>query len=156
GIERDDGDESKLGKLEALLEERGCSPSDHIAPLAALLSIPAGDRYPLPDLTPHELKERIFDAFFDQLRRLCAAKPVLLVFEYLHWIDPTSLEFLTRLVEEVSGLPTLVIATARPEFTPPWPNHWYISTMALTGLGRPEAEALIASIAQGKTLPSEV
>jgi DNA-binding winged helix-turn-helix (wHTH) protein/tetratricopeptide (TPR) repeat protein len=154
GIERDDGAEAKLSKLEALLKERGCS--DHTAVLATLLSIPAGERYPLPDLTPHELKQRVFDALFDQLRGLGAVKPVLLVFEDLHWIDPTSLEFLSRLVEEASHLPLLVIATARPEFTPPWPNHWYISTMALTGLGRPDIEAMVASIAQGKALPAEV
>jgi predicted ATPase/DNA-binding winged helix-turn-helix (wHTH) protein len=156
GIERDDGAESKLSKLEALLEERGCSLPDQIAPLAALLSIPAGERYPLPDLTPHELKERVFEALFDQLRGLSTAKPVLLVFEDLHWIDPTSLEFLSRLVDEASGLPLLVIATARPEFTPPWPNHWHISTIALTRLGRWDVEAMVASIAQGKALPAEV
>jgi DNA-binding winged helix-turn-helix (wHTH) protein/tetratricopeptide (TPR) repeat protein len=156
GIERDDGAEAKLSKLEALLKERGCSSPDHTAPLATLLSIPAGERYPLPDLTPHELKERVFDAFFHLLRGLSAAKPVLLVFEDLHWIDPTSLEFLSRLVEEASGLPLLVIATARPEFAPPWPNYWYISTMALTRLGRPDIEAMVASIAQGKALPAEV
>jgi DNA-binding winged helix-turn-helix (wHTH) protein/tetratricopeptide (TPR) repeat protein len=156
GIEGDHYDaESRLSKLEAWLE-RGSLLPDRIAVLAALLSIPAGDRYPLPDLTPHELKERVFDALFDQLRGLSTSGPVLLVFEDLHWIDPTSLEFLSRLVEEASGLPLLVIATARPEFTPPWPNHWYVSTTALTRLARPDVETMIASVARGKALPAEV
>jgi DNA-binding winged helix-turn-helix (wHTH) protein/tetratricopeptide (TPR) repeat protein len=157
GIEGDHDDaESKLSKLEAWLENRASLLPDRMAALAALLSIPGGDRYPLPDLTPHELKERVFDALFDQLRGLSAAGPVFLVFEDLHWIDPTSLEFLSRLVEEASDLPLLVIATARPEFTPPWPNHWHISTTALTRLSRPDVEAMVASVAQGKALPADV
>jgi len=60
------------------------------------------------------------------------------------------------MVEQTSSLPLLLVATARPEFTPPWPNHWHVTIMALTRLGRLDVETLIGSVTQGKALPSEV
>jgi DNA-binding winged helix-turn-helix (wHTH) protein/tetratricopeptide (TPR) repeat protein len=156
GIEADDDAESKLGKLEGLLEGPAPSPPEHLAILATLLSIPTGQRYPVPNLTPHEFKERVFDAMLDQLKALCTARPVFLVFEDLHWIDPSSLELLSRLVEDAASLRLLLVATARSEFRPPWANHWHISTMAPARLGRQDVEALITSIADGKALPAEI
>jgi tetratricopeptide (TPR) repeat protein len=110
----------------------------------------------MPPLTPRQIKERTFGVLLDQLRRLCAKQPVLVVFEDLHWIDPTSLELLTHLVEQAARLPFLLVATARPELTPPWPNHSHISLVALTRLCRPDVESLIGSVLRGKALPPEV
>ena len=73
-----------------------------------------------------------------------------------NWIDPTSLEALSRIIEEASGLRLLLLMTARPEFTPPWPNHRHTATMALTRLGRSEIEALVAGMSHGRPLPLEV
>jgi class 3 adenylate cyclase/tetratricopeptide (TPR) repeat protein len=156
GIQQSDDVETKLSKLESLLATLGAPPAEHVVLFAALLSIPGGERYPLSTLTPQQLKERSFSALVDQLRLLCTAQPVLLVFEDLHWIDPTSLELLSHLVEQASDLPLLLVATARPEFAPPWPNHWHISTLALTRLGRGDVEILIETVAQGRVLPAEV
>ena len=111
---------------------------------AALLSIPGGDRYPLPNLTPQRLKERTLGALLAHLKRLAAHQPVLMVFEDLHWIDPTSLELLSLAVDQTRGKRLLLLATSRPEFTPPWPSHRHISTIALTRLDKTEGEALVA------------
>ena len=92
GIRRNDRPEAKLRKLELSLEYSSRPPDEQVSLFAALLSIPGGDRYPLPDLEPQELKKRILAALSDLLRRHCAARPVLALFEDLHWIDPTSLE----------------------------------------------------------------
>ncbi|HWE21885.1 MAG TPA: AAA family ATPase [Hyphomicrobiaceae bacterium] len=156
GIGRDDSPEVKLGKLKALLASLGRPPAEHVALFASLLSIPGGDRYRLPDLTPQEVKERTVNALMDLLRGLCYSQPVLAVYEDLHWIDPTSLELLSHVVEEASRLRLLLVGTARPEFTPPWPNHWHTDMMALTRLAPLDAEALIGSMTQGKALPAEV
>ena len=156
GIRRNDRPEAKLRKLELSLEYSSRPPDEQVSLFAALLSIPGGDRYPLPDLEPQELKKRILAALSDLLRRHCAARPVLALFEDLHWIDPTSLELLTQVVEEASDLPLLVVGTARPEFTPPWPNHWHTTAMPLTRLPPSDVEALIGSVTKGKTLPQEV
>jgi DNA-binding winged helix-turn-helix (wHTH) protein/class 3 adenylate cyclase/tetratricopeptide (TPR) repeat protein len=156
GIRRTDPAEVKLGKLELSLEYSSRPPDEHISLFAALLAIPGGERYRLPDLAPQDMKERTLGALVDLLRRHCAAKPVFALFEDLHWIDPTSLELLTQVVEEASDLPLLLVGTARPEFAPPWPNHWHTAAMPLTRLGPSDVETLIGSVTRGKALPAEV
>jgi DNA-binding winged helix-turn-helix (wHTH) protein/tetratricopeptide (TPR) repeat protein len=156
GIRRNDRPEAKLRKLELSLESSSRPPDEHVALFAALLSIPGGDRYPLPDLTPQQMKERTLGALLDLLRRHCAARPVFALFEDLHWIDPTSLELLTQAVEAAADLPLLLVGTTRPEFTPPWPNHWHTATMPLTRLRPSDVETLIGSVTKGKALPPEV
>jgi predicted ATPase len=102
------------------------------------------------------LKEHTLAALLRRIKRLCTARPVLMIVEDLQWIDPTSLEALSRIIEEASGLRLLLLMTARPEFTPPWPNHRHTATMALTRLGRSEVEALVAGMSHGRPLPLEV
>ena len=112
--------------------------------------------YPPPNLTPQELKGRTLAVLIANLLRLAARQPVLMVFEDAHWIDPTTLELLTRAIDQAPGSRLLVIITARPEFIPPWPSHRHISTIALGRLDRTEAMALVAGVAGGKALPPEL
>src|SRR6516225_3270530 len=79
-----------------------------------------------------------------------------MLFEDLHWIDPTSLELLTAIVDRVQRLPVLLLVTTRPEFTPPWPSHAHVTALPLTRLSRRECVALVDRIADGKVLPDEV
>ena len=58
GIERDDAPETKLDKLEVLLRQSSENPAEDMPLFAALLSIPGGDRYPLPNVHASALKER--------------------------------------------------------------------------------------------------
>jgi class 3 adenylate cyclase/predicted ATPase len=155
-IERDDSAEAKLDKLQSLLAQSSGNLAEDMPLFAALLSIPGGDRYPLPEMTPQRRKERILAALFDRLRRLASRQPVLMVFEDLHWIDPTSLDLLSRAIEQIGEKRVLLLATARPEFTPSWPNHRHTSTISLNRLGRSDGETLITGIAKGKRLPAEV
>jgi DNA-binding winged helix-turn-helix (wHTH) protein/tetratricopeptide (TPR) repeat protein len=156
GIRRQDSPEVRLLKLETLLDSFGKWSCEEVALLAALLEIPGGDRYPLPDLDPQQLRERTLEALREGVRRLCVIRPVLAVFEDLHWIDPTSLAQLSRTVEEIPALPMLLVGTARPEFSPPWPNSWHTSTLPLTGLSPAQVKALIGGVTQGRALPAEV
>jgi tetratricopeptide (TPR) repeat protein len=95
-------------------------------------------------------------ALLAQLVGVAARKPVLMIFEDAHWIDPTSLELLALTVERVAQLPVLLVITARPEFAPPWPGHAHVTTIPLTRLGRSDGAALVRRITAGKTLPDEV
>lgn len=155
-IERDDTAESKLNKLEALLGSSSLSLANDMPLFAALLSIPGGERYPLPSLAPKLVKEKTLVAMLGHLKRLAGDRPVLIVFEDLHWIDATSLELVSRIVEQSSSLRLLLVATARPEFVLPWPSQRHTSTVVLTRLGRSEIEALVSGVAGGKPLPPEV
>jgi predicted ATPase len=85
-----------------------------------LLSLPASELYPLPDLSPQRKKERTLEALIHQLEGLVRQQPVVIVFEDAHWIDPTSRELLDLTVERARSLPVLLIVTFRLEFQPRW------------------------------------
>jgi predicted ATPase len=94
-------------------------------------------------------------ALLAQLDGLAARQPVLMIFEDIHWIDPTSLELLTATVEHVPQLRVLLLVTARPEFTLPWPSYPHTTTVPLARLGRREGAALVERVTSGKRLPKE-
>jgi DNA-binding winged helix-turn-helix (wHTH) protein/predicted ATPase len=155
-IEREDDADARLDKLEALLRPSSASLAEDMPLFAALLGIPGGSRYPIPSATPQRLKERTLNALLAQLRQLAARQPMLMVFEDLHWIDPTSLELLSLVIEKMQNQRLLLLATARPEFTPPWPSHRHISAMALPRLDQAEAAAVVAGITGNKEMPPAV
>jgi hypothetical protein len=107
GFARDDTPSTKLEKLESLLV--GAAPSvEDVALLADLLSLPASERRPLPDLSPLQKKQRTLEALIRQLEGLARQQPVVMVFEDAHWIDPTSRELLDLIVERMRSLPVLL------------------------------------------------
>jgi predicted ATPase len=157
GFERDDGAALKLDKLEALLAQSSQDVAHDAALLAALLSIRTGDRYPpLLELGPQKRKEETLAALLAQLDGLAAKRPVLMIFEDAHWIDPTSQELLERIVDGVQRLPVLLIVTGRPESAPTWAGHAHVTVQALNRLGRREGSAMIERLAGGRELPREV
>lgn len=155
GFERGDPPYEKLSKLNALLAQSTHNP-EHLAILANLLALRVEDHYRLRDVTPQKRKEKTFAALLAQLDGLAAQQPVYLIFEDVHWIDPTSLELLAAAVEQVPQHRVLILITARPEFTPPWPSYPHTTTLFLTRLGRHDGAALVRRLTGGKTLPREV
>jgi class 3 adenylate cyclase/predicted ATPase len=155
GFTHDDPLVAKLEKLEALVA-RAEPPEGDVALVADLLSLPASERHPLPNLSSQRKRERTLEALLRQVEGLARQQPVLMVFEDAHWIDPTSRELLDLTVERVSSLPVLLIVTFRPEFQPPWIGQPQVTMLALNRLDRRERTALVQQIAGGKALPKEV
>jgi predicted ATPase/class 3 adenylate cyclase len=155
GFKHSDSPQEKLSKLNALLAQSTHDP-EQVAVLANLLALPTDDHYRLQDLAPQKRKEKTLAALLAQLDGLAAQQPVLIIFEDVQWIDPTSLELLAANVERVPELRALLLVTARPEFTPPWPNYPHLTTISLTRLGRRDGAALVQRVTGGKTLPKEV
>jgi len=155
GIARDDTPAARLEKLEALLV-RVTPPDEDVALLADLLSLPASERHPLPNLSSQRKKERTLEALIRQLERLARQKPVVMIFEDAQWIDPTSRELLDLTIERVRSLPVLLIVTFRAEFQPPWTGQPQVTMLALSRLDRRDRTALVAQITGGKALPDEV
>src|SRR6516164_5427268 len=120
GFLRDDTTEQKLAKLDVVLARSTAEP-EAIDLIADLLSLPT--RYPMPELSPQQRKEKTLAALLAQVDGLARKQPVLILFEDMHWIDPTSLELLTATIDRVQHQPVLPVATARPGFTPPWPSQ---------------------------------
>jgi predicted ATPase len=156
GIEQDDGDEVRLDKLETLLTRSTENLAETVSLFAALLSIVGGERHPPPALTPQQLKQRTLAVLLDQLRRRADHRPALVVFEDLHWIDPTTLELLSMVIDRAPEMPMLLVASFRPEFKPPWPSHGYVSTISLGRLNRSEGQALVRGIARDQALAPEL
>ncbi len=155
GFTRDDPSAAKLEKLKAALA-RAAPLEEDVALLADLMSLPASERHPLPNLSPQRKKERTLEALLRQLDGVAHRQPVLIVFEDAHWIDPTSRELLDLTVEHVRNLPVLLIVTFRPEFQPPWTGQPQVTMLALSRLDRHDRTALVTQIAGSKALPNEV
>ena len=79
-----------------------------------------------------------------------------MIFEDLHWIDPTSLEALDRAVGRIKTLPALLIVTFRPEFNAPWIGQSRVTSLTLNRLGEVETAAIIARLAGNRALPADV
>jgi predicted ATPase/class 3 adenylate cyclase len=155
-IAPDDPPEVKLDKVERLLDLAVANVAD-VAPLIAeLLSVRGDGRYAPLDLTPQQRKSGTFAALLAQLEGLAMQNPTLIVLEDAHWLDPTTLEFFGLVVERTQRLPVLLVVTFRPEFSPPWTNHAHVMALALSGLARTQAAAVVARVAGGKALPAPV
>jgi class 3 adenylate cyclase/predicted ATPase len=155
---RDDSTAEKLDKLEALLRQSTSDHLDETVPLfAALLSIPTGQRYPPLEMTPQRQKEKTLESLLELLACLARENPVLVVFEDLHWVDPTTLELIDRFVEQIRTLPVLLILTFRPDFTPPsWVDYPYVSLHTLNRLNETKTAEITAELTGGKALPPQV
>ena len=156
GFRREDTAEQRLAKLEAVLAQGTNDLSEAVPLLADLLSIPTGDRYPPLDLTPQKRKEKTLHALLAQLEGLAARQPVLMVWEDVHWSDPTTRESLDLLIDRVPTLRVLVILTFRPEFTPPWIGRPHVTMLTLNRLPRRQRAEMIAHVTGGKALPKEI
>ena len=76
--------------------------------------------------------------------------------EDVHWADPSTLEVLALLLDQVPTARMLMLLTFRPEFTPPWTARSHVSHLVLSRLGRKQTSAIVEQITGGKALPSEV
>ena len=156
GIARTDTAGQKLDKLGRILEGTAESRIEAAPLLAALLSIPFGERYPPLQINELVQKQRTMEILEEQLIQLSSGGPVLVVFEDAHWIDPTSLELMNRVIRRVADLPVMIIVTHRPEFTPPWLDLGHVTMLKLNQLGRSEVMDLIHEAAGGKILPETI
>jgi hypothetical protein len=156
GLRRDDTDEQRLDKLEAVLARGTNDLSEAVPLLADLLSIPTGDRYPPLNLSPQKRKEKTLLAQLAQVEGLATQQPVLMVWEDVHWSDPTTRESLDLLIDRVPTLRVLVILTFRPEFTAPWIGRPHVTMLTLNRLPRRQGAEMIAYVTGGKALPKEI
>jgi predicted ATPase len=156
GFRREDTDAQRLNKLETVLGQATNDLGDTVPLLAALLSIPTRGRYPPLNLNARKQKERTLHALLAQVKGLAARQPVLIVWEDVHWIDPTSRELLDLIVERVPSLPVLLIVTYRPEFVSPWVGRSQVTLTTLNRLSPRRCAEIIARVTGGKSLPEDV
>jgi class 3 adenylate cyclase/predicted ATPase len=154
---RDDTSETKLAKLEQGLQASRL-PLDEVVPLlATLFAVPLPEaRYTPLHLSPQRQRQKTLDVLLAWLVAEAGSKPTLTVWEDLHWADPSTLEFLSLLVDQTPTARLLTLFTCRPEFRPSWPSRSYLTHLTLGRLGDAQVGAIIERIADGKALPAEV
>ena len=155
GFVHDDTTEAKLDKLDALLAQ-SFTPRQDAALFAEMLSLTNDRRYPTLELDPQQRRQKTLQALTAQLEALARAKPVLMIFEDVHWIDPTTLEAVGRTVERLRTLGVLLIVTYRPEFEPPWIGRPYVTALTLNRLGEREIASMIDRVKGNKALPESI
>ena len=153
---REDTPEARLAKLEKLLARVLDGLDDALPLLAALLDIPTGDRYAPLDLSPQRRRQRTLEVLIDLLAARTRERPVLVVYEDVHWADPSTLELLDLVVERMRWLSALVLITFRPEFQPPWTGQGHVTQLPLNRLGRRQGAAIVERLTRGKALPAKV
>jgi predicted ATPase/class 3 adenylate cyclase len=153
----DDTPADKLRKLEDALQPSPLPLAEGVPLLAALLSVPLpAERYPPLTLSPQRQKQKTLAALLTWLLALTEAQPVLFIVEDLHWIDPSTLEFLTLLVDQGPTTRLLTLLTCRPEFQPSWGFRTHLTPITLQRLPQAQVEELIARVTGGTVLPPEV
>lgn len=152
-FERDDTPGVLLSKLETLLAG-ATKRDDGIGLISDFMGLCADDSPFLPNLSLQRRRERLLHALLMQFTSLAGRQPVLMLFEDAHWVDPTSLELLSLIVERIRRLPVLLVVTFRPEFRPPWAGLPHVLALALGALGRREAASLVSRTAGDAVLPT--
>ncbi len=156
GMTRDTSPTARLEKLEALVSQQLEDANSIIPVLAALLSISTKDRYAPLELTPQQLKNRTFSALLALLQASAERQPVILVFEDVHWADPTSLELLERIRDHVQNWRMLVILLHRPDLTLPWTEQPHVASLTINRLDRVQVSSMVESLTEGQVLPRTV
>src|SRR4030095_9254102 len=138
-VDREESPQQKLRKLEGFVVQYGLPLMETVPLFAALLSLPLGTDYAPLTVSPEQQKQQTLHALLTVMLRIAAQQPVLFVLEDLHWVDPTTLEFLTLLVDQGPTARILVLLTFRPDFSPPWTGRAHLTQMTLPRLPRRQA-----------------
>jgi class 3 adenylate cyclase len=155
-FERQDSLAQKLTKVEGFLVERGLPLAETVPLFCSLLSIPLGAEYLPLDTPAEQQKLQTMRALMTIPFRRAEKQPVMLIFEDLHWIDPTTLEYLNMLVDAIPTAPILAMFTCRPDFQSPWTYHPNVTLLDVKRLPSDAAAELTHQVAQGKPLPAQV
>jgi predicted ATPase len=155
-FDREESPQQKLHKLEGHLVQYGFPLAEAVPLHAALLSIPLTADYAPLTMSPEQHKQQTLHALLTTLRRIAAQQPVLFVMEDLHWVDPSTLEFLSLLVDQGPTTRILALLTCRPDFTAPWTGRSHLTQVTLPRLPRRQAAEMAGRVAHSKTLPAEV
>jgi class 3 adenylate cyclase len=151
---RDEAQDAKLDKLEALIVTQYGRPKTDVRFVAAILSIPCKHRYgPLP-MTPQKHKDETLRTLVDIIEAAARRQPSVMLFEDAHWADPTTLEVLDLLIDRVKTVPLLVVLTHRPEFRSRWSDQGHVGALNLSKLTRAQSAAMVSALAGGKALPA--
>ncbi|MFP6736712.1 MAG: AAA family ATPase, partial [Rhodospirillales bacterium] len=156
GIEKNDDDGARAAKLDEFVGGLELDPAEITPYIGGLLFEPIDERHAAPDSSPEERKRHLFEALLSLLAVQAGRRPFLMIAEDIHWIDPSTEEFLGALIDRIRDLKMLLLMASRPEYAVSWSGQPHVTTLALNRLGRADSAEIINGVTGGKTLPSEV
>jgi DNA-binding winged helix-turn-helix (wHTH) protein/predicted ATPase len=124
--------------------------------VADLLALPTDGRDRPMEASSQKRRERTLAALLGQMERAAQHRPVLVVYEDVHWMDPTTRELLEMAIERVVQLPVLILVSFRPEFQPPWLGAPHVTLLAMNRLTGRSAAALVRHVAGSNALSEEL
>jgi class 3 adenylate cyclase/DNA-binding winged helix-turn-helix (wHTH) protein/tetratricopeptide (TPR) repeat protein len=140
-----------------LLWRPGEAPGATLQKLEALLALPLpAEHYPSRSLPPEQQRQRTLEAFLTLVGALAEQQPVLVIVEDLHWMDPSTLELLALLIDQVPTLCLYTVLTCRPTFQPPWGFRTHLTPLTLNRLTRPQVEDMVGQMLGRHRLPAAV
>jgi class 3 adenylate cyclase len=149
--------QARLQKLETTLSKLTLPLAETLPLMANLLALPHDkSRFPPWRLSPQQQRERTFEIIVDMTLELASRQPVLFVVEDLHWADPSTLELLGFLVEQVPAARLCLVCTCRPSYAVTWGNRSYLFDINLGRLAQRHVEEMVLGITRGKQLPADV
>ena len=146
GFEKGEADESRHEKLAKLMQRYGATEARSLEVLADLIGLSGANRSALNELTPEKKRQIRLDTLLAMIQAWSNGEPSLIIVEDLHWIDPTTLQLLDRLITTAQHQPWMVLATARPEFITPWPSRKHGVHLNLERLDRTASELICSCL----------
>jgi predicted ATPase/class 3 adenylate cyclase len=156
GLRIEDPPGEQRARLDAALERHPLPGTDAAPLLGALLSLPDHGGPVAVSPAPQVQRQRTLEVVLRLILAAAAERPVLLIVEDLHWVDPSTLEVLTLLVEHATTTSLFVLLTARPELEVPWPPRSHLTRVTLGRLSREESGTMAERVAGGRRFPAEV
>ena len=147
--------EQRLAELESVLVQVKLDPAEYAPLLAPLVDIPVPPER-LPGLPPDEVPRKQLAAMALWIMAGARVQPLVLVFDDLQWADPSSIDVVQALSERGDQVPLLILATARPEFRPPWSLRSHHSVISLAPLDATQVARMVAEVASRHALSTEV
>jgi class 3 adenylate cyclase/predicted ATPase len=157
GSDQDPAEQAnRLDRLEAHLAALGVDPKTGAPPIAELLAIPTGERYPPSSDSADRRKRRTLEVLFAWLMAQSTSEPLMLVIEDVQWVDPTTLELLSRYFGPEPVADVLLVITHRTDFVPPWVHRGHLHHVVLERLGGSAIRDLLHELTGGRGLPENL
>ena len=142
GITESDTPEAIRGAVERAVRETSLPPDVSVW----LLRLIGGDSSASDTLSPEALKARTFEVLRTLFLTASTRRPLAIIVEDVHWIDRTSEEFVTMLVERLVAARVMLITTYRPGYRAPWADRSYATQITLTPLSAADSADVVTSV----------
>jgi len=154
GIEEFDGEPEIIAKIEHGMRRMG-QIDPYIPYVRYLLSVDPGDPAVVAMDAPAR-RRGVLEAMRALALRGASRRPIVFVFEDLHWIDASTEEYLNALMGSITGAPIMIVLTYRVGYTPPFGNRSFYTTLTLHTLSEAEALGMAGLVLGTDQIPAEL